>query len=154
MSAINLKMDEVKAVAPIEAIEDLLAKMPDTELPTPPPYAKVFKEAWLKKYGKWSDASIPWIAPWFALMAALKKADSIDPTEVANVMATKGLEWQRVDGKSMLVKRPDLKNTRYCDSIAEGQYGQVRKGKMVPVMRLSLSEVLGACERVFGGNWK
>ncbi|MEW6663967.1 MAG: ABC transporter substrate-binding protein [Thermodesulfobacteriota bacterium] len=154
ISAINPKWPEIKSVAPIEAIEGMVAKMPDTELPNPPAHAKAFKDAWVKKFGKWSDASLPWIPPWFALIAAIKKADSVDPTEIAEMIGEKGVEWMRIDGKAMFVKRPDLNKMRYCDSIAEAQYGQIRKGGPVPIKRLGLPEVIAACERVFGGNWK
>ncbi|RJR43244.1 MAG: hypothetical protein C4576_14755 [Desulfobacteraceae bacterium] len=154
ISAINPKWPEVKSVAPVEAIEGLVAKMPDTELPEPPAHAKAFKEAWIKKYGKWSDSSLPWIPPWFALVAAIKKADSVDPAVIAEVIGNQGAEWQRIDGKAMFVRRPDLNNNRFCDSIAEAQYGQVKSGNPVPIKRLGLPEVAAACEKVFGGSWK
>jgi hypothetical protein len=128
--------------------------MPDTELPNPPAHAQAFKDAWVKKFGKWSDASLPWIPPWFALIAAIKKADSVDPTEIAEMIGNKGVEWMRIDGKAMFVKRPDLNKTRYCDSIAEAQYGQIRNGDAIPIKRLGLQEVAAACEKVFGGSWK
>ena len=154
ISAINPKWPEVKSVAPVEAIEGMVAKMPDTELPDPPAQAKAFKDAWVKKFGKWSDASLPWIPPWFALIAAMKKAGSVDPTEIAEMIGSKGCEWMRIDGKAMFVKRPDLNKMTYCDSISESQYGQIRKGEPVPTKRLGLPEVAAACERVFGGSWR
>lgn len=154
ISAINPKWPEIKAVVPVEAIEGMVAKMPDTELPNPPAQAQAFKDAWVKKFGKWSDASLPWIPPWFALIAAIKKADSVDPAEIAEMIGNKGVEWRRIDGKAMFVKRPDLNKMTYCDSIAEAQYGQIRKGEPVPIKRLGLPEVAAACERVFGGNWQ
>jgi len=155
ISAINPKMDEVTAVTSNESLEGLLCKMPDTELPNPPSIAKAFKEAIIKKYGKWSDSSLPWIPAWYALMAVLKKADSVDSTTIAEMLSATGLEFQRVDGKAMMVKRPDLKNTRYCDTIAEAQYGQAKNGKIMPVTRLNLQEVLAANERAYGGgSWK
>jgi branched-chain amino acid transport system substrate-binding protein len=154
ISAINPKWPEIKAVAPVEAIEGMVAKMPDTELPDPPAQAKAFKDAWVKKFGKWSDASLPWIPPWFALIAAMKKADSVDPTEIAEMIASKGCEWMRIDGKAMFVKRPDLNKMTYCDSISESQYGQIKNGEPLPIKRLGLPEVAAACERVFGGSWR
>jgi ABC-type branched-subunit amino acid transport system substrate-binding protein len=154
ISAINPKWPEVKSVAPVEAIEGMVAKMPDTELPNPPAHAKAFKDEWVKKFGKWSDASLPWIPPWFALIAAMKKADSVDPTVIAEMIGSKGCEWQRIDGKAMFVKRPDLNKMTYCDSISESQYGQIKNGKPLPIKRLGLPEVAAACERVFGGSWK
>ena len=155
ISAINPKMDEVTAVTSNESLEGLLCKMPDTELPNPPAIAQAFKEAIVKRYGKWSDSSLPWIPAWYALLAAIKKADSVDSTVIADKLAATGLEFQRVDGKAMMVKRPDLNNTRYCDTISESQYGQARNGKIVPVTRLTLQEVLSANEKAYGGgSWK
>jgi len=154
LSAIAPKMDEVTAVASNEALEGLLCSQYRTDLAEPPPIAKKFKDDYTRKYGKWSDASFPWIPAWSALLAAIKKADSIDPTVIADMLASKGLEWVRNDRKAMMVKRPDLNNTKYVDSVAEGVYGQIKNGKIVPVGDLSLDEVVAACEKVFGGNWK
>jgi branched-chain amino acid transport system substrate-binding protein len=154
ISAINPKMAEVTAVAGNDALEGLVCKMPDTELPNPPPLAKAVKEDYVKKYGKWSDASIPWIPAWYAFLAAVKKANSLDTEAIADVVATQGLQWQRPDGAATMVRRPDLGNSRYCDSCAEAAYGQVKNGKLEPTGRISLTDVIGACEKVFGGNWK
>ena len=49
ISAINPKMAEVTAVAGNDALEGLVCKMPDTELPNPPPLAKAVKEDYVKK---------------------------------------------------------------------------------------------------------
>ncbi|MGA2106791.1 MAG: ABC transporter substrate-binding protein [Syntrophorhabdales bacterium] len=155
ISAINLKLDEIRAVTSDESLENFLAKMPDTELPSPPPIAKAFKDMYAKKYGKWSDACLAWLPSWYAFLAAIKKADTIDSTEIADMLATKGLEFQRIDGKSMMIKRPDKKMTKYCDVIAEVQYGQIKSGKLVPSLRLTMDEVRSANEKVYGGgSWK
>jgi hypothetical protein len=53
-----------------------------------------------------------------------------------------------------MVRRPDLGNNRYCDSCAEAAYAQVKTGKLDPIGRVPLNEVIGACEKVFGGSWK
>jgi branched-chain amino acid transport system substrate-binding protein len=152
ISANAPKMMEVKAVASKEALEGLLAKMGDTELSNPPAVAKAFKERYTKTYGTWSEASLPWIPAWFALIEAMKKADSVDPTVIADYLKKNGLEWQRVDGKASFIRRPDQKNTQYCDSISEAQYGLVKNGEMIPVTRLTLPEVLAACEKVLGSG--
>jgi ABC-type branched-subunit amino acid transport system substrate-binding protein len=154
ISAINPKMAEVTSVAGNDALEGLVCKMPDTELPNPPPLARAVKEDYIKKYGKWSDASIPWIPAWFALLAAIKNADSLEPEAIADLIAAKGLQWQRPDGAATMVRRPDLGNNRYCDSCAEAAYAQVKTGKLDPIGRVPLNEVIGACEKVFGGSWK
>jgi hypothetical protein len=53
-----------------------------------------------------------------------------------------------------MVKRPDLNNKRFVDSVAEATYGQIKNGRIVPVGGLSLDEAVAACEKVFGGSWK
>jgi hypothetical protein len=58
------------------------------------------------------------------------------------------------NGKFTLVKRPDLKNSRYTDTCAEQIYGKFVSGKLTYVGKLSLDEVIGSCEKVFGGKWK
>jgi branched-chain amino acid transport system substrate-binding protein len=155
ITAIPPKLNEVAAVSGQEALEGLLLRLADTELPEPPPPARTFKDAYTKKYGKWSDAMLPWIAAWYAWVEAVKKADSVDPTVIADHVAEKGLEWQRVDGKARMVRRPDMGNSQYCDSVAELGYGRIKGGKIVPVGRLAVDEVITANERVFGGgSWK
>jgi branched-chain amino acid transport system substrate-binding protein len=154
IAAIAPKRDEVMQVASVEALEGLLCNVKPTELPNPPPVAKKFKEDFTKAYGKWSEAAFPWIPAWPALLEAFKKADSVDPTTVADYIASKGLFWDRIDGPARMVRRPDLGNTKYCDSVSEGQYGQVKKGKIVYVATVSRDEAVAACEKVFGAGWK
>lgn len=108
----------------------------------------------MKKYGKWSEASLTWIPAWYAFIQAVKKADSLDPEAVAQLLATKGLEWEVPNGKAMLVKRPDLKNNRFCDTCSEAAYGRIKNGKLAYLERLSLAEVISSCEKVFGGKWQ
>ncbi|MGD0234361.1 MAG: ABC transporter substrate-binding protein [Syntrophorhabdales bacterium] len=154
LSAIAPKLDEVMQVASVEALEGLLCQIKPTELPNPPPMAKKFKEDFTKAYGKWSEAAFPWIPAWPALLEAFKKADSADPTAVADYIAAKGLFWDRVDGPARMVRRPDLGNTKYCDSVAEAMYGQIKNEKIVYIATLSRDEVVAACEKVFGPGWK
>ncbi len=154
LSAIAPKLDEVMQVASVEALEGLLCQTKPTEFPNPPPLAKKFKEDFTRTYGKWSEAAFPWIPAWPALIEAFKKADSVDPTTVADYIAAKGLLWDRVDGPARMVRRPDLGNTKYCDSVAEAMYGQIKNGKIVYIATLSRDEVVASCEKVFGPGWK
>jgi branched-chain amino acid transport system substrate-binding protein len=154
LAAIAPKLDEVMQVASVEALEGLLCNVKPTEFPNTPPVAKKFKEDFIKAYGKWSEAAFPWIPAWPALLEAFKKADSVDPTTVADYIASKGLFWDRVDGPARMVRRPDLGNTKYCDSVSESQYGQVKNGKIVYVATVSRDEAVAACEKVFGPGWK
>jgi hypothetical protein len=128
--------------------------MQGTEVPSPSPLAREVKQDYMKKYGKWSEASLTWIPAWYAFIQAIKKADSLDPVVVANLIATKGLEWEIPNGKAMLVKRPDLENNKYCDTCSELAYAQIKSGKLAYIGRISLDETVSACEKVFGGKWR
>jgi ABC-type branched-subunit amino acid transport system substrate-binding protein len=154
VSAITPQMDEITAVASNEALEGLLCTMQGTEVPSPSPLAREVKQDYMKKYGKWSEASLTWIPAWYAFIQAIKKADSLDPVVVANLIATKGLEWEIPNGKAMLVKRPDLENNKYCDTCSELAYAQIKSGKLAYIGRTSLDETVSACEKVFGGKWR
>ena len=154
VSAITPQMDEITAVASNEALEGLLCTMQGTEVPSPSPLAREVKQDYMKKYGKWSEASLTWIPAWYAFIQAIKKADSLDPVVVANLIATKGLEWEIPNGKAMLVKRPDLENNKYCDTCSELAYAQIKSGKLAYIGRISLDETVSACEKVFGGKWR
>jgi hypothetical protein len=154
VSGITPSMDEITAVAGNEALEGLLCKIPETEIPNPPALARKVKQDYLKKFGKWSEAGLTWIPAWYAFIEAVKKADSLDPEVVANLLAIKGLEWEMPNGKAMLVKRPDLKNERYVDTCSDMAYGQIKGGKLTFVGRLTLEETISACEKVFGGKWR
>jgi len=154
VSAITPQMDEITAVASNEALEGLLCTMQGTEVPSPSPLAREVKQDYMKKYGKWSEASLTWIPAWYAFIQAIKKADSLDPVVIANLIATKGLEWEIPNGKAMLVKRPDLENNKYCDTCSEMAYGQIKSGKLAYIGRISLDETVSACEKVFGGKWR
>ncbi len=154
VSAITPQMNEIAAVASNEALEGLLCTMQGTEVPNPSPLAREVKQDYIKKYGKWSEASLTWIPAWYAFIRAIKTADRLDPEGVANWIATKGLEWEIPTGRAMLVKRPDLENNRYCDTCSEMAYGQIKSGKLAYIGRIPLEESVSACEKVFGGKWK
>jgi branched-chain amino acid transport system substrate-binding protein len=154
ISAITPQMEEISAVASKEAIEGLLCKIPETDVPNPSVLAVSVKHEYMKKYGTWSEASLTWIPAWYAFIEAIKKTDSADPEVIANFMTTKGLQWDMPNGKAMLVKRPDLKNTQYTDTCSEQSYGQIKDGKLTFAGKVSLDDVVGSCEKVFGGAWK
>lgn len=154
VSGITPSMEEITAVAGNEALEGLLCKIQETDIPNPPALARKVKQDYLKKYGKWSEAGLTWIPAWYALIEAIKKTDSLDPEVIANHLALKGLEWEMPNGKAMLVKRPDLKNDRYVDTCSDMAYGQIKSGKLVFLGRLNLEETITGCEKVFGGKWR
>jgi branched-chain amino acid transport system substrate-binding protein len=76
ISAVALKLEEVLSVTSKESLEGFLCRMYDTDLDNPPPIAKAYKAEYIKRYGKWSDASLAWVPPWYAFIEAIKKANS------------------------------------------------------------------------------
>ena len=154
ISGITPSMEEIAAVASKEAMEGIICKLPETELSNPPPLARQVKQDYVKRYGKWSEASLSWIPGWYAFLQAVKKADTLDTEVIAAMLSTKGLDWEMPNGKAMLVKRPDLKNDKFCDTCSDQTYGQIRNGKLVYLGKLGVDESIKACEKVFGGGWR
>jgi branched-chain amino acid transport system substrate-binding protein len=145
---------EVLAVTPKESMEGLVSILPATEVDNPSPMAKKFKADWKAKYGDWSTASLIWINAFYAFVEAIKKADSLDPQVVADVLSTKGLDWESPNGKAMLVKRPDLKADRFCDICAQLDFSIYKSGEIKYLGTVSAEESLKANQTAFGGQWK
>lgn len=92
--------------------------------------------AYQKKYGVWQTDAVNWIAGWFALMTAIKKANSLDVDDLTR--ALNGMEFSSIYCKYRFVARPDLNNPRTCDSVAQIIYGIVKNGKfqVQPIMSI------------------
>jgi len=66
---------------------------------TPLPEAlKSWKERYTKKYGAWNATSIDFANPAFAFVAAVKHAQSLDPTKIAEALQT--VEFDNLWGKA------------------------------------------------------
>jgi branched-chain amino acid transport system substrate-binding protein len=66
---------------------------------TPLPEAlKSWKERYTKKYGEWNATSIDFANPAFAFVAAVKKAQNLDPKKIAQVLQT--VEFDNLWGKA------------------------------------------------------
>jgi len=148
-------MVEVLAVTPKESMEGLISILPATEILNPSPIAKQYKADWTAKYGEWSTASLNWIPAFYAFIEAVKKADSLDPEVIANYASTKGVQWESPNGKAMLVKRPDYKNDRFCDTCASLDFSIYKNGKFEYLGTISAEESLKANQSAFGGgSWQ
>jgi branched-chain amino acid transport system substrate-binding protein len=67
------------------------------EMPLPEAI-KSWKERYTKKYGQWNATSIDFTNPAFAFIAAVKKAQSLDPKKIAE--ALHGVEFDNLWGKA------------------------------------------------------
>jgi len=120
-----------------------------TETPNPPKSMLEFREAYVKKYGVWETDGILFSAPWWVTMEALKRADSLDPD--AFMTALEGLEVIYPRGRLTAIRRPDLKNDRYVDSVGDSNYGQVNKaGKLEFAGTLTMEFAIENFERIKG----
>ena len=140
-----------KIVAEIgkEAVEGLVCDYYDpTEMPDPPSLAKPFRDAYVKRYGVWETDGLQFVTGWWFLMEAIKKANSLDPDAV--MAACKGLEIDWVGGRAKLIRRPDLGNDRYCDTIQDLYVGQVRDGKVVFHSKIGIDYILKKMEEFVG----
>jgi hypothetical protein len=95
-------------------------------------------DAYEKKYGVWETDAVNWITGWFVLMAAIKKADSLDYDDLNK--ALNGLEYSSIYANARLVARPDKKNPRTCDSVGEQLPGIIKDGKFKLIRTMSIDE--------------
>lgn len=105
-------------------------------------------DAYEKKYGLWETDAVNWITGWFSLMAAIKKADSVEVEDL--VKALNGLEFDALDARRRFVARPDKNNTRMCDAVPEYMTGIVKDGKFQLLRALSIEENYSMTIKAFG----
>ena len=125
----------VEKVGP-EAIEGSVGGFKDPREYSKEKWALELCDAYEKKYGVWETDAVNWIAGWFALMAAIKKAQSLDVDDLTKALHR--MEFETLYCNYRFVARPDLGNPRTCDSVAEQIYGIVKKGKfqVEPIMSI------------------
>jgi branched-chain amino acid transport system substrate-binding protein len=150
----SINLPEVLTVCPPEAAEGVVSGMSVADLEEPPPVSKEFKDAFIEKYGSWNTNACGWTSPWYACIGAIKKADSLDPTRIANLLHNNGLEWEANSGNYRLVKRPDLGNSKYCDALMEWMAGQVTNGKVIFKGGVSIEDSIVGWEQVHPGEWR
>ena len=100
---------------------------------------KEFIEAYIAKHGKYDYVGAFFIPKWYALAEAIRKAQSVDPEKVANVLAS-GLRFDSPYGQGMMVSRPDMGNQRTVDVVFATTIGTIQKGKVKVVYQISTEE--------------
>lgn len=63
-----------------------------------PEKVKSWKERYMKKYGDWNASSIDFVNPAYAFIAAVQKAQSLEPKQIAE--ALKSVEFENLWGKA------------------------------------------------------
>ncbi len=139
--------DIVEKVSP-EAAEGSMGSFRDPRQYRKDKWVQELCDAYEKKYGTWETDGVSWISGWWILMAAIKKADSLDVEDLRK--ALNGLETDTLSGKVRFVARPDLKNQRTCDSVSEMTPGIVKNGKFQPLKTISVDEGYELVIKAFG----
>lgn len=148
------KMDEcLPAAGSAEAMEGLYSEFPDTSLlPNPTSEVLKIKNLYQTKYGKWDESGMAWVSPWYVWLAAVRKANSMDPEDVQK--AVSGMVVDTLHGTYRIIKRPDLGVDRYCDAVYNWNIAQVRKGKGVFVKTVPSSVVLEYAQKKYGKKFE
>lgn len=86
---IHIGQVDTSVVAGIAGVENIEGMWVHGYVETPLPEAvKSWKERYIKTYGKWNATSIDFVNPALAFVAAVKKAQSLDPKKVAEALHT------------------------------------------------------------------
>ncbi len=111
--------------------------------------AAEFKADWIAKYGQWTDPEPVTTPPWWILKAALQKASSPDPDEVADIIAN-GLEFESPLGKMKMISRPDFDNPRTIQVMVEIYMKQLVEGEITDYGYISMEELYNYSKLNYG----
>ena len=125
-----------------------------TLLPDGPPLAVRMRKAFEQKYGEWREIGPSWTLPFWFWAAAVKKAGGFEAAKIDKALA--GLEVETPIGMAKMIKRPDLNNSRYVDTMVTPALGQVKGKKVVPVARMTIKDAIRELEKTYGfnGQWE
>jgi branched-chain amino acid transport system substrate-binding protein len=121
-SFVGVSEDMFGRVVPLECIEGLVSVQYVTELETPPPVTKEFKDSWIAKYGKWESPAVSFSDSFLIMTTGISKAKSVDTDKVAKVMSN-GMRFEGIQGSGKMISRPDMGNPKTVDVI----YGTIMK---------------------------
>jgi ABC-type branched-subunit amino acid transport system substrate-binding protein len=145
-------LDGIVAKVGKTAVEGMLIGSYDpTMLPENirPKEAVELRNNYEKYYGKWETEGVQWVGNWYTWLAAVKKADSLDPDKVMAAMG-KDFEVKTPEGPVKFFTRPDLGNYRYCDYSKTVLTGIVKDGKVEFLFKRDPDYVISAIEHVYG----
>lgn len=146
---VALSPEAIGKVIPLENVEGAIAVMVGTELPSPPPIAKELKDAFIAKYGEWTTPVILHVNNWYCLIAALQKAQSLDPDKVAAVIGN-GMEFDSPQAPAVMISRPDLGNPKTVDALFGSYIGRVEGGKAKQIDTITREQAMKYIEKSRG----
>jgi ABC-type branched-subunit amino acid transport system substrate-binding protein len=135
----------------VEGVEGIYLTIRDPTHPTIKgklPEAMEFRKNYETYYGKWETDGLLWGGCWYTWLAAVKKANSIDPDKVMAAI-DKDLVVSTPLGPAKFFRRPDLGNNRYCDYATVTRFGIVKDGKVVYLTERDADYMIKATEEVY-----
>ena len=140
VSYLGASVPDLAKVIPLNMIEGLIAGALDPFQFEPlPAAAQKFKDVYVAKYGTWDYPYVAYWHEWDELIAALKKANSLDADKVAAVLSS-GMQFDSVIGPAKMVARPDFKNQRTVSLVGTSYVFKVSAGKPKLMQAMSLEE--------------
>ena len=113
-----------------EAIEGMVLLFTDpTQYPEPTELALTVRKIYEEKYGKWIYTGINWASSWYLFLAAIEKADSLDPDDI--VAAVEGMEYEHpLWGPTRMIRRPFMNDLRTVSGLGTENIGVIKDGKI------------------------
>jgi ABC-type branched-subunit amino acid transport system substrate-binding protein len=146
---------DIREMCPSGEAEGYYACLADfTIMPNPPPLALEIRKLFIEKYGEWRDVGPYWALPIWFYKAAVEKAGSFDPNKIDKAMA--GLKVDTPIGEAIMIRQPQLGNTKYVQSLSTLALTQYSGGKYNYVGVLTTEEMIKELEKYYGfpGQWK
>ena len=113
--------------------------------------AREFKAAYVAVKGKWDDPDTLFTNTFYLLVAALKKANSLNTDKVAETIA-KGMEFESPNGTCKTTSRPDVGNSRAVDIVIALGIKRIEDGQNKVIHQMSIDEAYGYLKKYYG--WK
>ena len=125
-----------------------------TTVPNPPRLASKVRKAFEEKYHDWREIGPYWTLPVWFFAASVQKANDFQADKVDKVLTR--LEIETPIGKVRMVKRPDLNNMKFVDTIAAPGLAQIKGGKAAFIASMSIDEAIREMEKAYGfkGEWQ
>jgi len=144
------EIDDLVAKIGKEAAEGIYVSINDFTLSAvknKPTGAMEFRKNYEKYYGRWETDALHWMDCWYAWLAAVKKANSIDPDKVMTAIH-QGIEVSSPNGGGKFLTRPDLGNKEYCDYAQPLRLGRVKEGEITLISERGADYSIDILEKV------
>ena len=149
-SQIGLSVMDIAKVIPLDKVEGMICSIDGTHLESiPSPHGRLFKKAYIAKYGKWDEPEGPHIFTYRVLISGIEQAQSLDVDKIAAVMSS-GMKFEGLGGPAKMVARPDLGVNRTVDTLYQVYVKRIEKGKAKHIDTISIEESYEFCKKFFG----